>query len=350
MIGAGIGGLTLGRALARQGIEATLYERQPRYGRTGLGLLLLPNGLAALDAVGLGEQVRDLSNPIDLAVVRRFDGTGLAQHRLTEHRGIARLDLLTVLQAGVSDDAIRWNMPLETITSTSEPVVAQVGGEEVQVDLLVAADGARSTARGIVAPDWRLERCRVSELVSVCDAPDLAALFDRTFIKHVKAGARLAVGLVPAAFGKVVWFVQFDATMWPPVPDDRAGKRAFVQDLVGDFADPIPELIERTDWVHTHLWRTPAPGPSAPLVTDRVVLLGDASHPFPTLTSQGANAAMVDAIVLARHLVETQDVEEALARFAVEREPRLEEIRAGGEKLVDSFVHDNDGRDLPMVL
>jgi 2-polyprenyl-6-methoxyphenol hydroxylase-like FAD-dependent oxidoreductase len=348
VIGAGIGGLTLARALTRRSIDVTIYERRDRYARTGLGLLLLPNGMAALDALGLGDEIRALSNPLDLAVIRSIKGRSLVQFPLEGHRGIARLDLLNRLQAGVEPSCVRWESSFQSLSST-DPAEATVGGEVIRPDLLVGADGARSTMRPFVAPDFRLKQCMVSELVSVCDAPDLAALYDRTFIKHVSPAERLAVGLVPAAYGKIVWFLQFDAGARGPLPSDPVGKRAFVEDLVGSWARPVQDLVERTDFVHTHLWRTPAPGPCAPLVTGRVVLIGDAAHPFPTLTSQGANAAMVDATVLARHLDSADSIEEALRAFVAERTPRIEEITRGGQQLVDTFVEGGAPGRLPLV-
>ena len=349
IIGAGIGGLTLGRALARAGIDATIHERRDRYARTGLGLLLLPNGLAALDAVGLGDVIRCLSNPIDLAVIRGADGHSVAQFPLEGHRGIARLDLLSQLELGVAQRALRWTETFRTFTHRADGITAQIGSREVTADLLVGADGVRSTVRRQIAPDWQLEQCPVSELVSVCEAPDLSALYDRTFIKHVQPEQRLAVGLVPAAHGKVVWFLQFDASDHRAVPDDPEGKRAFVRDLVGQWSDPVSQLLERTDFNGTHLWRTPAPGAPAPLVTGRVVLIGDAAHPFPTLTSQGANAAIADAVSLARHLSGASDIDDALAAFALERAPRIEAIRGGGERLVAAFMEGGSQTTLPLV-
>lgn len=348
IIGAGISGLTLARALAHRKISYTLYERRNQYARAGLGLLLLPNGMAALDEVGLGDEIRQLSNPLDLAVMRTIHGKAVAQFPLNGHRGIARIELLTRLQRGVSEATVRWGRAFESLTSVN-PVVAIVGGEEIRADLLVAADGARSTVRAEVAPSWRLAQCPVSELVSVCDTPDLAALYDRTFVKHLAPGERLAVGLLPGAQGRMVWFVQFDANQRGAVPSTARGKKRFVRRLVGEWADPIPELVERTDFTNTHLWRTPAPGIPAPMVNGRVVLIGDAAHPFPTLTSQGANAAMVDAVVLARHLDEAADIDEALRKTDEERAPRLEQIRQGGIKLVEAFCSSEPITGLPMV-
>ncbi len=348
IVGAGIGGLAFARALELRSIRCTVYEQRNRYARSGLGLLLLPNGLAALDALGLGDEVRALSNPLDRAVIRTSAGVPLGQYRLQGHRGIARMDLMGPLQTAVPETVVRFEAPFEGLLGEA-PLRARVGGVEVQPDLLVAADGSRSSVRSVVAPEWRLEPCPVSELVSVCVAPDLAALYDRTFLKSMATGERLAVGLVPGAFGKIVWFVQFDAREVGQVPTGSSAKREFVRQLVGHWADPIPELVERTDFTHTHLWVTPSPARPPAMVHGRVVLIGDAAHPFPTLTSQGANAALEDAVALARHLSEGPSIDEALAAFEAERRPRLEEIRVGGQALLDSFLSADSSSLLPLV-
>ena len=58
--GGGIGGLTLAAALQGRGVEVLVLERQPEVRDTGAGISLWPNALAALDAIGLGEEVRSL--------------------------------------------------------------------------------------------------------------------------------------------------------------------------------------------------------------------------------------------------------------------------------------------------
>jgi len=349
IIGAGIGGLALGRALTRQGLDVAIYEQKDRYARTGLGLLLMPNGVKALDQLGLGADIRERSNPLDLGVLRKSDGSHISKKVMDGPRGISRLDLLTLLERGVEDNAVRWQQPLVDMRQDDDSVILNVGGSEMQADLIVGADGVRSTLRSLLLPDWQVNACAVTELVSVCDAPDIAALYDRTFVKHLAPEGRLAVGLVPASHGRVVWFVQFDNRLWPAKPSTPDEMRRFTTEVVGTWASPIPDLIERTDFVHTHLWRTPEPGPVAPMVHGRAVLIGDAAHAFPTLTSQGANAALVDAQVLAEEIGAGGTVHEALARFDARRAPRLEKIRRGGAALVSAFLSANAITELPVV-
>ena len=59
--GAGIGGLTAAVALRRRGWDVTILERAQALEPVGAGLGLGPNALHALDAIGLGDEVRRFS-------------------------------------------------------------------------------------------------------------------------------------------------------------------------------------------------------------------------------------------------------------------------------------------------
>ena len=59
--GGGIGGLTAAVALRCQGWDVTALERAPALEPVGAGLGLGPNALHALDAIGLGDEVRRFS-------------------------------------------------------------------------------------------------------------------------------------------------------------------------------------------------------------------------------------------------------------------------------------------------
>jgi 2-polyprenyl-6-methoxyphenol hydroxylase-like FAD-dependent oxidoreductase len=59
VIGGGIAGPVAAMALQKAGIDAVVYEAYPsRADDAGGGLTLAPNGLDALDVIGLGDLVR----------------------------------------------------------------------------------------------------------------------------------------------------------------------------------------------------------------------------------------------------------------------------------------------------
>jgi 2-polyprenyl-6-methoxyphenol hydroxylase-like FAD-dependent oxidoreductase len=57
VIGGGIGGLAAARALLMRGMEVAVYEQAPRLSEFGGGVVLTPNALTALRALGLEARV-----------------------------------------------------------------------------------------------------------------------------------------------------------------------------------------------------------------------------------------------------------------------------------------------------
>ncbi|MGW4247885.1 FAD-dependent oxidoreductase, partial [Nocardia sp. NPDC004722] len=58
VIGGGIGGLAAAIALSRRGWRVEVLERAADVGETGSGITLWSNGIRALDALGVGAEVR----------------------------------------------------------------------------------------------------------------------------------------------------------------------------------------------------------------------------------------------------------------------------------------------------
>ena len=58
VIGAGIGGLAVARALALRGADVSVLEQAPEISEVGAGLQISPNGFAVLRALGLDAALR----------------------------------------------------------------------------------------------------------------------------------------------------------------------------------------------------------------------------------------------------------------------------------------------------
>jgi 2-polyprenyl-6-methoxyphenol hydroxylase-like FAD-dependent oxidoreductase len=63
VVGAGLGGVSAAVGLHRRGHEVTLYERGAELREAGTGVVIMPNGVQALDALELGDWVRDQATP-----------------------------------------------------------------------------------------------------------------------------------------------------------------------------------------------------------------------------------------------------------------------------------------------
>ena len=60
IVGGGIGGLTTAIALAREGIDAEVFEQAPAIAQAGASLQLGPNAVRLLDELGLLPRLRTI--------------------------------------------------------------------------------------------------------------------------------------------------------------------------------------------------------------------------------------------------------------------------------------------------
>src|SRR5256885_13562295 len=79
VVGAGVGGLAVAGALARTGWQVTLLERGDRLRGDSAALVIWPNGVRALHALGLGGRLGAIASPAPGRGVRRPNGQWLAQ-------------------------------------------------------------------------------------------------------------------------------------------------------------------------------------------------------------------------------------------------------------------------------
>jgi 2-polyprenyl-6-methoxyphenol hydroxylase-like FAD-dependent oxidoreductase len=80
IVGAGFAGLALACHLAEHGRPACVLERRPDLGSGGAAILLQPNGLAALDRLGVLEPVIAAGSRIDRYSLRDLRQRELASY------------------------------------------------------------------------------------------------------------------------------------------------------------------------------------------------------------------------------------------------------------------------------
>jgi 2-polyprenyl-6-methoxyphenol hydroxylase-like FAD-dependent oxidoreductase len=300
VIGAGIGGLATAAGLCAAGWDVKVCERAASIEPVGSGLGLAPNGLRALDVLGLGDEVRKHAIPQTMGM-RRTNGRWLMRASsatiVSDRFGdpiilLPRSALIDVLLTAIPDGALSLSTAVSSVSASGQ-VVTSAG--ELRADLVVAADGASSAVRAALWPDepglkyagfttWRL-------LVPGTDeTPAMAETWGRGSV----------FGVMPLADGRVYCYAAA-----PAERGDRArGDGGELADLVrrfGGWHEPIPTLLARA--TPGDVLRHDVAELARPLSSfhhGRVALLGDAAHPMTPNLGQGACQALEDAVVLAR--------------------------------------------------
>jgi 2-polyprenyl-6-methoxyphenol hydroxylase-like FAD-dependent oxidoreductase len=107
IVGAGIGGLCAARAVALAGHEPVVLERSPAGTAIGAGLLLWPDAVHALDALGQGSAVRAVAAPALHTVFRDAAGRTLSEVNVEMLGSRAGAPMLVVERPGPARVACR---------------------------------------------------------------------------------------------------------------------------------------------------------------------------------------------------------------------------------------------------
>ena len=360
VVGAGTGGLAAAAFLARDGHEVHLLERFAAPRPVGAGLLLQPTGLACLARLGLDARAVSLG-----AIVHGIDGrtvggrTVLAMNyrSLAPHLfglGIHRASLFSLLY----DEVQRLSVPIATgvealrVESHARGrtvVVDRAGRHHGPLDLVVDASGMRSALRGSVGGRIRDRPFRYGAIWAALPITD--GWTDRATLAQRYDGAPVMIGVLPigrmpddptprAAFfwslradrhgewiagGVDVWKARV-ATLWPAVapilePVRTPGDLSFVS-----YSDVV---VER------------------PFCPDLgLAVIGDGAHGTSPQLGQGANLALIDALVLADALKSSATVEAALCDFHKHRRRHVAFYQLASRWLTPFFQSDSRGAGL----
>jgi 2-polyprenyl-6-methoxyphenol hydroxylase-like FAD-dependent oxidoreductase len=317
--GAGIGGLTLGCALARMGRPFQIFERAPQLRPAGAGIALSQNAFAALAHIGLDSAARAAGQALSEAAICDHTGRPLVQSAMNEVTGgtvaMARSDLQAVLLEAL-ETPVETGRAVRTYRARPGGVVVELeDGSEVKADLLVGADGLHSTVRQVMRGPETLRYAGYTSWRALVDGIDLPQ--GNKVTESWGPGQRF--GIAPIGRRRVYWFAVADAPAGQsdapdPRPDLLARFEGWHPPIQALISAAAPERILRTD-IHDR-------PPVDFWIEGYVALLGDAAHPMTPNLGQGGCQAIEDAVVLADALARAPDTQSALLSYQQRRLPR----------------------------
>ena len=158
VVGGGIAGMATAIALEQAGCDPLVLEQASELAEIGSGIGLQANALRVLRSLGAADHVLRAGVRIDDDEWRRMD-TGQTifaetyEARAERYGGVYtlcmhRADLLASLAERVAPERVRLGCRFVAVRERHDGVVAVLeSGEEVFGDLLIGADGLRSTVR-----------------------------------------------------------------------------------------------------------------------------------------------------------------------------------------------------------
>jgi 2-polyprenyl-6-methoxyphenol hydroxylase-like FAD-dependent oxidoreductase len=303
IVGAGIGGLTAAITLRQAGFGVEVFERAAELKEIGAGIALSANAIRVLKHLGLMQQVIDRGAVIEAAASYNSRGDTISRlpTNLTDVPSVClhRAGLQQALFSALPPDCVHLGDQFVNFEKTGTRVMAHfASGRAASGDALIGADGLRSRVRtqliGDGEPVYRGYQC----WRGVCHLP-ATELLTETF------GLGVRVGLVPIGRrGTAWWCTANEAELANDEPD---GAKSKLLRWVGNWHQPIPNVIGGTDAtaiIKTAMYdRRPVKTWSKGCCT----LLGDAAHPTTPNMGQGGCMAIEDAVVLARCLSHYSD-------------------------------------------
>lgn len=338
VVGAGIGGLAVAGALARSGWQVTLLEQADRVRPDPTAVVLWPNGVRALRALGLGAGLDAVATALPDGGIRRPDGHWLVQPRsLPPERTpvvVHQEDLYDALVAGLDRVDLRTGVTVRRVRAGgNERPSVDDGHRQHEADLVVAADGVESVIRRQLAPSARVVASGSATWRAVIPwyrAPQLPAgqplggeiLGAGYRFVAASLGERGSAGA--STRGGIYWVA---TAAGAPRPEPAETQLALLRRWFAGWPAPLEALLAATepaDLVQQEVRELrPLPrqfafrsGPGG------VVLLGDAAHAMPPHLGQGACLAFEDAATLASLLREAR-LPDAVTGYDRARRPRV---------------------------
>ncbi|MBV6624818.1 MAG: FAD-dependent monooxygenase [Rivularia sp. (in: Bacteria)] len=343
IIGAGLGGLASAVALHKKGFNVEVYEKAQDFRPVGGGLGLLPNGSKILDKIypGIVAEIKNLSCHVKETVLINTQGETIRTRPANRFEDNYGYPLITVwwwrlqqtLASKLPENIIHLNHRCTGFSQDDEGVDIyfdnqEVGKKTIRADLLIGADGIKSTVRANLIADgeprflnsmsWRAVIKSNQELLN----PEQMG-----FVR----GHREFMYLLNVGNGEIAWLYRHKSSDYSLSANKHEAKFR-VLDKIADWGKPLRSLVEETPSERILEGGICDRLPIDSWSKGRVVLLGDAAHPMAPAAGQGANSSFEDAWVLADCLSNASSISEAFANYEQRRIPRLKIIQTRSAK------------------
>ena len=367
IIGAGLVGSLWAVYLSKAGYRVTIYERRPDIRKAeisagkSINLALSVRGWTALDAVGVGDEIREIAIPMYGRMMHDMEGKLTYQQYGKEDQAIFSVSRGKI-NAKMMDIAekhgnatIHYNTECKNVDLKNGIAFLKnsLTGEEfkVQADLIFAADGAFSAVRYNAMQ--KLDRFQYSqnyiadgyrELLLPAN-PDGSYPMDKNAL-HIWPRGRFMLIALANEDGS------FTCTLFMPHENDefsfdklnsKEAVNNFFKTIFPDFYEMMPNIADAWE---DHPLSNLAIIRCYPWTKGKVALMGDAAHATVPFYGQGMNAGFEDCTVLwglmQKH---NEDWDKIFAEYSLTRKPdgdALQDLSLDNYYVMRDYVADPD--------
>ena len=350
IVGAGIGGLTLGLRLHRAGIPCRIYEAAPEIKPLGVGINLLPHASKQLTELGLQDALAKVAiTTSKVGYYNRFGQliyndpcgrhAGYEWPQFSIHRGDLQMVLLAAFVARAGADRVITNhrcigveQDASSATAHFENPATRQRQPSQRGAAVIACDGIHSAVRKQFFPNegpphysglnmWR----GVTRWKPFLDGASFVRI---GWHKPAKVLIYPIRDNIDADGRQLINWV-CDIEQETPIEQRDWNRRGRLEDFIGAIEDwtfpwlDVPAMCRAADEIleYPMVDQDPLPRWSH----GRVTLLGDAAHPMLPRGANGGAQAILDCTSLARHLA-ASDPASALAAYEAERRPATTKV------------------------
>jgi 2-polyprenyl-6-methoxyphenol hydroxylase-like FAD-dependent oxidoreductase len=329
IVGGGITGTAMARALNARGIDHLVLEKRVAATDGGLAINLPGNAMAALDRFGLADDVVRLGTPIRRREYRTERGSLLFYvdedafwGNTMQPHAMLRRDLLGLLGDGLGEQSILRGCAVSALEQNEQTVTASLAnGHMLDAELVIGADGVHSQTRNaIMATDHRK-----------------ASLIGNASWRFMIPNPGVECWTVFASKGSVILLMpapEGEAYGWAMAERSSRDDPATLEHAFKKFPEIVRDAIKSALAVPERLHHSPLLDirPSR-WSSGRIVLAGDAAHAMAPVWAQGAALGLEDALVLTEELSATSDWIDAIRRFETRRRPRVAHVQAATDSM-----------------
>lgn len=361
LIGSGLVGSLLAIILAKRNHRVNIYERRPDMRKnTGvagrsINLALSDRGWKALDAVGIGDEIRKIAIPMYGRYIHNIDGSTAYQAYGKENQAIYSVSRgginckLMDLAEQQSNVKIHFNERCEVVDLKTNTAVFENSNTQkrnsIQSDLIISSDGAFSAGR--LAIQLNTDRFNYQQYYIDCGYKELTIpagengsfLIEKNAL-HIWPRGKFMMIALPNFDGS------FTCTLFFPFEGEHSfdalkEKSSILPFFKTHFADAValmPTLLD--DFMNN---------PTSSLVTvkcfpwtisDKLALIGDAAHAIVPFFGQGMNCGFEDCTVFNQLLDEyNEDWEKVFKAYEISRKPDSDAI---ADLAIGNFVEMRD--------